>query len=264
MVSKHEAQAIKPTLILIHGSWHSPATWNKVVPLFEDLGYTCICPSLRSVGEHAATATWREDVVTIRQAVFKEVEKCHEVILVPHSYASGVTCEVLSKDLTKSARVAKGMTGGVVAMAVIAAYNLAVPKTVSDDELRARDRSQWLPWWNVAKDERTFMPDGAETIFYNDLPKGEAETLAAQLRPSNFPNIMVARERTWMELPVHYLMIEFDKAVPVMVQELLVKEVVDAGANIKVRRLQSGHSPMLSRPLDVVDFVSWAASADGG
>jgi hypothetical protein len=51
-----------------------------------------------------------------------------------------------------------------------------------------------------------------------------------------------------------------DKALPVDVQRMLVGMVKDQ-ISITVREIPSSHSPMLSKPKDVLDFILEATAA---
>jgi len=68
----------------------------------------------------------------------------------------------------------------------------------------------------------------------------------------------------WMDLPVWFLATVEDKALPVEAQRTMVKFARDAGGDVMLRECMSGHSPMLSRPKEVVDFVLEAVAAFGG
>ena len=101
------------------------------------------------------------------------------------------------------------------------------------------------PWWHVDGD--TMTADHPVDIFYHDVPGDEAlRAVDDRLRPSSYA--MVTDRLTaaaWRDIPSTYVICEQDQALPPSVQERLAKRATN------IRRLPSGHSPMLSRPREV-------------
>lgn len=63
----------------------------------------------------------------------------------------------------------------------------------------------------------------------------------------------------WRNIPVVYLVCENDRIAPVEVQEAMANNVKEAGGDLIVERIASGHSPYLSQPGAVADFLRRAA-----
>ena len=257
-----------PRLILAHGTWHrASTTWAKLIAGLVKAGYDrtrIVTPSLPSVGAEAATRTWRDDVGVLRSCIEDELARTGaEVVVIAHSYASGVACNSITASMLRESREATGLEGGVVGLGFIAAYNLPTEPPSDDDGAKLYSnklsREHWIEWWDVAPDEQTFFPKRPAEIFYNDLTDTEEiERLVGDLRPANFPNMQVPVETAWMRVPrLRYLLTEKDNAVPAHVQEQLLGKTQElCGGQIEVDRIGSGHCPMLGGKVnEIVRFV---------
>ncbi len=99
--------------------------------------------------------------------------------------------------------------------------------------------------------------------FYNDLSDEEGKLWVSKL--IKFSSAMrLARDSVyagWIDVPMWYLLCTEDKTIVLELQQDLVDRCREAGANVTTRECESGHSPMLSRPGDVVAFVEDAVKA---
>lgn len=66
-----------------------------------------------------------------------------------------------------------------------------------------------------------------------------------------------------MKIPSVYMACELDNAVPVEAQEAIALGVRKEGAVIEIERVSASHSPHLSKPEVVADFMHRAASSAG-
>jgi len=96
--------------------------------------------------------------------------------------------------------------------------------------------------------------------FYHDLSPEQAEHWASKLQPHSYATKFTGTSiSSWRTIPSSYLICEDDRAIPVFVQEAMVKACQDAGADMVTERVFSGHSPFLSKPDETVDFLRRAA-----
>jgi hypothetical protein len=101
---------------------------------------------------------------------------------------------------------------------------------------------------------------GPESVFYHDLSPDQASYWASKLRPHSYATKLVgASSAAWRAIPSTYLICEDDHAIPVFVQEAMVKACQDAGAPMDTERVFSSHSPFLSKPKEMVGFLRRAA-----
>jgi len=83
---------MKPTFVLVHGSWHGAWCWSRVLPLLRGAGYDTHAVSLTGVGERAhllsndiSLTTHINDVLGLIEA-----EELTNIVLVGHSYGGRV------------------------------------------------------------------------------------------------------------------------------------------------------------------------------
>ncbi|MQY08954.1 alpha/beta fold hydrolase [Actinomadura macrotermitis] len=70
------------TFVLVHGAWHGPWAWDRVVPLLRAAGARTLTPDLGTPGDRGL----HDDAATVAAAL-DGVPGGEEVVLVGHSYA---------------------------------------------------------------------------------------------------------------------------------------------------------------------------------
>ncbi|AXE83392.1 alpha/beta fold hydrolase [Streptomyces sp. Go-475] len=95
------------TYLLVHGAWHSPECWERVVPLLASAGHRVFTPSLTGYGDKAhllgrevGLDTHVDDIVDLIAA-----EDLTEVVLVGHSYAGLVVSSAANRVPDRIARL---------------------------------------------------------------------------------------------------------------------------------------------------------------
>jgi pimeloyl-ACP methyl ester carboxylesterase len=76
------------TFVLVHGAWHGPWAWERVVPLLHAAGARTLTPDLGTAGDQGL----RDHVQAVVAALDTVAEK-DDVVLVGHSYAGLVVRE---------------------------------------------------------------------------------------------------------------------------------------------------------------------------
>lgn len=64
-----------------------------------------------------------------------------------------------------------------------------------------------------------------------------------------------ATAASWKEIPTSYLLCEDDRAIPAAAQEQMANGVREMGGEIEVERINTSHSPFLSQPDVVVEWI---------
>ncbi|SHN75659.1 alpha/beta fold hydrolase [Cryptosporangium aurantiacum] len=84
------------TYLLVHGAWHSAASWDRVIPLLAGAGHRALAPSLTGHGDRShllgpdvGLDTHIDDVIRVLLE-----QDLTEVVLVGHSYAGMVISAV--------------------------------------------------------------------------------------------------------------------------------------------------------------------------
>ncbi|KAF2471272.1 alpha/beta-hydrolase [Lindgomyces ingoldianus] len=242
----------KPVIVVIPGAWHTPAVFEPVKRKLEsDHSYTVLSSKLPSVGSNPPPEDLSKDVETLRKLVTEAIGNGNDVVVVPHSW-SGIVAGSALTGMGKKQREENGEKGGVTRIAFMCSF--IAPKGVS-----LLDAIQHVipDWWEV-KEPHTFAKDAE--IFYNDLPVSEQQHWMSLLESHAFATKKAkATANAWMEIPNSYLMCENDNAIPIFAQELMVNQAKRMGAEFEVERIKSSHSPFLSQPDRVVEFIRRAA-----
>lgn len=121
-----------PVLVFVPGAWHTPACFHKVIERLERLGYKCLSITLAAVGRNPPITSLDEDVSAIRTVVTNEVDAGNDVVMVMHSYG-GVPANNSLKGLSKAERSKEGKNGGVIKLAMIAAFLIPEGASVQGD-----------------------------------------------------------------------------------------------------------------------------------
>lgn len=74
-----------PTIVFVHGAWHSSASFDKVRKIIEPKGYRTVAVEMPSIGRSPPVTSLTEDIETIRNAVLAELNAGHDVVLNSHS-----------------------------------------------------------------------------------------------------------------------------------------------------------------------------------
>ena len=220
----------KPSLVLVHGSWHSTEHFDPLKTDLEGHGFRCVPVALPSTQTpDLPPASLSDDVKAVRDAVAPELESGKNVVVVAHSFG-GCVANAALKGFDAQSRQAVGASTSVIAIAFIAAIPLPAGRSFLDNlggkpfpihDLRTPDFA-WVG------------PLGAHHYFYNEMPREEADKWAAKLRQQSWH---AYTEKTtygaYMDIPCRYLSCTKDQAFPYEGQVGLVAAAVAAGAKIQ-------------------------------
>jgi len=120
----------KPTLFLVHGSWHCPEHYDLLIPALSHLGYKAAAVSLPSTqSAEDPPHTLADDTAAVREVVLRELDQGNDVVVVSHSYG-GCPANNALEGLDRKSRTAAGHNTAVNALVFIAAVPIAVGGTV--------------------------------------------------------------------------------------------------------------------------------------
>jgi pimeloyl-ACP methyl ester carboxylesterase len=216
------------TVMLVHGAWHRPNTWEKLETELHALGYGTRTLALPSAGERP-TAGMHDDAAVVAEEL-ASIEG--PVVLLAHSYG-GIP-------------VTEGAVGArnVERLIYLAGYMPDKGESLFDiDGLPTpADASGVIPVLSGTR--------GARAAFYGDLPDDEAEQAESTLVDQTLRSFVEkAGALAWQDIPSTYIITEQDEAIPLPAQEKMAAHAAD------VRRLPGGHSPHLSQPRAVAALV---------
>lgn len=116
--------ATKPTVLFVHGSWHSPAHFKPIMDLFKASNFPVSCPALPTNGS-APTVNMYADAECIRSELSKLInDEGKDVVLVLHSYGGIVGTQAAHEDFNKAVRKGRGLAGGILRILYMCAFLL--------------------------------------------------------------------------------------------------------------------------------------------
>jgi hypothetical protein len=119
----------KPTVLFVHGSWHSPKHFEPVRAIFDANGFPTECPLQPTFNSKPAppVISLADDVAVVQALLTRLVEEENkEVIVAMHSYGGVVGSQSVLESYGKQARAAEGRAGGVIHLLYMCAFILPV------------------------------------------------------------------------------------------------------------------------------------------
>ena len=223
--------AARPALLLVHGSWLGAWSWEKVQPELIARGWEVHTVELPSVADLGGPRFGLHDDAAVVRERIREIGR--PVVVVAHSYGG-----------TVATQAAAGLAN-VRHIVYVCAFVLDIGESLID--LSGR-----VAWWDVDGD--TMTPIDSRDILFNDVSQEDSDRAIARLRPSTYGIVTEAvTAAAWQSVPSTYIVCEDDLAVP--------SQDAFAARTTRVRRLPTGHMPLLSMPLELTDLIEEAAES---
>jgi len=245
----------KPTFVIVHGAWHSPAHFEPLIQSLSAYGYKAVAPALPSVAQSEVSPSTdsQDDIAAVRQAILAELDQGADVIVVPHSYG-GVPATSAIRSLDPKSRADAGHTTSVVALAAITAYVLPEGASLYEAEQRPRPETNTLP---------AAMKWPSVELFYHDIPADEIEKWARLLKPMSSAALFDASRFSAHEVvPVHFLLAAQDKAISLKSQNHVLDLLRPKAVSIRTEEVDSDHSPFLGKIKQTADFLRRSAGEE--
>jgi pimeloyl-ACP methyl ester carboxylesterase len=238
----------KPTIVLVHGSFHGSWCWAKLVPLLEQEGYTVITPNLpASGGDPAPIQNADLDSYSTRIAgVIDDV--AGPVVLVGHSMGGIVTSQV-SEMRPKRLAAAIYVNGLLFRSDESLGSFLDAHKHLNVDDLVLKNMK-------VSADGQTatFPTDKAAEVFYNACTPANADWAKEKLTPQRTKvygdKLQLTPER-YGQVKRFYVRGSNDHAVSPLYQGAMLENTPCQ----KIFTLEGDHSPFLSAPAKLAEIV---------
>ncbi|KAL4947987.1 Alpha/beta hydrolase fold-1 [Aspergillus filifer] len=206
-------QAPRPTIVFVPGAWHTPTTFDLLLPPLHAAGYPTISVHLPSIGA-IGPVKYADDVSSIRKVVAGLVEMGQEVVVVAHSYGGCPSTDAVA-GLGRKYRTLN-LVGGVTQIVYIAGL---VPTKGNCGG----------PWMEITDAE---VGGGLTTIanpeecFYHDLPPELAKYHASLLRAHYTPTSSEPLEyEAYRDIPAAYIYCRDDRAFPLQRQKKVVEAI---------------------------------------
>lgn len=243
--------AVKPTVVLVHGSWHSPEHFRPLEAILNQHGYKTVgvwLPSMHYARLNQPPPTGLgEDIDAIRNTVLSELrhQPLVDILLLTHS-SSSVPGSAAVESLDKKSRLASGHTNGIVSLLIMTGLLIPggitplgwagnqVPPTVALSSMKSPVDANL-----EIKISYPLADPGPIALFYHDIDASEAEHYASLLKPQIWAvNLSTVPFTGYKVVPVSYLVCENDRALPAAFQRLMIEH-----ANKEITGGQAGQGP---------------------
>lgn len=206
-----------PTLLLVHGSWHGPWCWERLVPELSSLGLRSATVALPSCGTDPAALGTVADIVG-------------DVVVVGHSYGGVVITEARFDSRVRHLVY----LGAFMPDTGQSLFDLFPPGLTAPFILEHADGSTSVD------------PAMAIESFYADCDAVTAHWAVSRLRLHKSVNdVTPVTHASWRDKPSTYVVLTDDHAWPEAAQRRLAAQVTEQ------RELPASHSPFLSRPAEL-------------
>jgi pimeloyl-ACP methyl ester carboxylesterase len=221
-----------PSVLLVPGAWHKPDHYRLLVDELADIDVHIV--TLTSSGDDpAALGDMHADADLISRAA---AAIDGPVVVVAHSYGGVPTTQAFRQ------------AGNVARIIYIAGFLLPAGESVT-----SIGGGALIPWSRRRRQEG--VGDHVEvitpmTVFYNDVEAATARAAVGQLGYQSYSSMNQRLTDTVLTtIPTTYVICEADNAIPVEAQEAMAARADD------VVRLQTSHSPFLSRPAALAGVI---------
>lgn len=227
------SKEIKPLIVLVHGSWADATSWQHVIRLLQQDGYTvtAVQNPLTSLPDDIATT---KRVIDAQQG---------PVVAVGHSYGGAAIT---------------GATVGnpqVKALVYIAGWALGPNESIS--QLIGKYAPSPLVT-AIAPDTAGFLYIDREKfheVFAHDVSPVEAQVMAVTQKPAaSITFDQSVDSAAWETIPSWYLLAQEDRAITPELQRFMANRI---GA--KTTEIKASHVPYISQPKEVANLILEAA-----
>ncbi|KAI0016372.1 alpha/beta-hydrolase [Xylariomycetidae sp. FL0641] len=243
----------KPVIMISHGAWHRPETYDPLKHALEARGYDVIVPRHVTLGEDKTGLGLHDDVANLLHFAMPIFDSGRSIVLWGHSYGCIVACAA-TKGNTVEDRRPQGKTGGFSHVIFACGIVTTDPTTNTLRELGG----VWPPPFKVidhkSGGKQLFVTEEAQDLLYNGLPAEQAQRTFDSLAPMSYEAFVSPTGHSVSEInvPKTYMICEADALVPTMIQK---KYADGCGPELKQVTVSGGHSAFASVPDEVADVM---------
>ena len=219
----------KPTIVLIHGAFADGTSWQHVIPLLEQNGYSVLAVQI-------PLSSVPDDVATTKRAI--DFVK-GPVVLVGHSYGGVV--------ITGAGAGAPN----VKALVYIAAYAPEVNEAIGATTAAYAATPLAAALTPDSGGYLYISRDKFHASFCADVPDAEARIMAVVQKPLHGSTFGATLDNVaWKTIPSWYLVSQDDKAINPDQERFYAKRM-----KATTREVKSSHVSMVSHPADVAKLI---------
>lgn len=226
----------RPTLLLVHGAWHGSWAWAPLRTELEARGWDVRTVDLPTVHADDPRGLHMTDDADAIAAAIDEIGG--PVAVVAHSYGGVPTTQGATSD-------------SVVHIVYIAAFVLD-----EGESLLGSVGGVAPSWWVVDGPLATAGTEAepATSLFFADVDDEAADAAVRRLKAQSsaaFSDELTAV--AWRDKDTTYVITEQDAVFPLPAQEALA-----ARSGSTAVRMDTSHSPFLSKPIELADVIETA------
>lgn len=247
-----QADANKPTIVLVHGAWADASSWNGVTNRLQADGYKvyAVPNTLRGLAADSAY------VASILSTI------AGPVVLVGHSYGGAViTNAAFGNPNIKALVYIDAFVPDQGESLLQLASTLpppGQPASCLGGDPTAVFNFVPYPGAQNADVDLYIKPELFPSCFANDLPVPQAAVLAASQRPITFSALLEpSGTPAWKTIPSWYLVGTLDKVIPPYAQIFMAQR-----ANAHIVQVKASHPAMISRPGATTELIEDAAQGN--
>jgi hypothetical protein len=99
------------------------------------------------------------------------------------------------------------------------------------------------------------LPRDPAHLFYNDMSSDQVAYWTSRIKPMHVQDMPSGYYEAWRYVPVSYLVCTNDNGISASKQDAIITAARAEGGVVHPTRLETGHSPFLSRPEKVVEWI---------
>ncbi|KAK0631097.1 Alpha/beta hydrolase fold-1 [Bombardia bombarda] len=250
------APATKPDIVIIHGGWHVPSSYDDLKAGLTSAGYEVHIPRLQSMNEaRPPTAGLFVDTADTRVFVTNLVDKGRTVIAMMHSYGGQVGTNALY-DLGLETRSAKGLPGGVSLLIYVCAFALPERGSMIQKVRDMGDEALMPMAFDFADDMTVLSRAPRQLLIGEGRSDADLDVYVASLGLWNGQCMYDEIDHcAWRRIPCGYIYTTKDMTVPHHYQTSMVTELEGQGRPVRTVTLETGHCPNFTAPSEMVKAV---------
>lgn len=229
------SKEIKPSIVLVHGSWADATSWQHVIPLLQQDGYTV------TAVQNPLTSL-PDDVATTKRVIDAQPGP---VVAVGHSYGGVV--------------ITGAAAGNPQVRALVYIAGWAPESGESISQLIGRYAPSPLIT-AIVPDTAGFLYIEREkfhSVFAHDVSTVEAQVMAVTQKPAASATFEQSVDSAaWQTIPSWYLVAQEDQAINPELQRFMANRI---GA--KITEIKASHVPYISHPTEIANLIIEAASS---
>jgi hypothetical protein len=218
--------ATKPTVLVIHGAWHTQTHYEALKTHLKSLGYPVLIPQLPSCNNDIPpTSSLPDDITMVRQLATSLISSGKRVLALMHSYRGVVgTAALAGLAAPRDSPTSAGVQALIYMTAFVPHENLSLASMFADRGLP--------PFLRPNAETGVIELDNPGYHFYNDLPESEREQWTSKLvgHPISAQTTPIGDNCAWRDaVDVWYLVCEGDQALLPAVQHEMIEKTRKGG-----------------------------------